>query len=525
MPYRPVVLAILDGWGVAPDSEGNAVTRAQTPNFSKLLKDYPTMTIYASGNEVGLLFGEMGNSEVGHLNIGAGRVYYQTCPRINKEISEGSFFTNRAFLSAIEKVKQNKSQLHLIGLVSSGNVHSSSDHLYALLELCKKQKLSKEVFVHVILDGRDCLYNSGRDFVKELMNKMAELKVGKIASLSGRFYAMDRDNRWDRCEKAYRAMAEGVADRYSDDPIKVIEESYAQKNYDEEFIPAVITKNNKPLTTVKNGDAAIFFNFRPDRARELTQAFVLPSFNKFTKEYLKDLFFVTMSEFEKELPVVVAYSPVVVHSCLAEVISKVGLKQFHIAETEKYAHVTFFLNGTIEEPFPGEDRFLVPSPKVPSYAQKPEMSAVEVTKELNKAIDSGKYDFIVVNFANPDMVGHTGDLQAGIKSCEVTDKCLGEVVEHALAHNGVVLVTADHGNVEEMINLQTGEIDKEHSTNPVPFIVVGKDFIGQAGSAGDPPEGDLSLMHPVGVLADVAPTILKLMGVELPQEMSGQPLV
>lgn len=525
MSYRPVVLAIMDGWGIAPDSEGNAVTRAQTPNFKKLLKDYPTMTVYASGNEVGLLFGEMGNSEVGHLNIGAGRVYYQTCPRINKEINDGTFFKNQALLSAIEKVKKNKSQLHLIGLVSSGNVHSSNDHLYALLELCKQQKLSKEVFLHVILDGRDCLYNSGRDFVAELMNKMSEMKVGQIASISGRYYAMDRDNRWDRCEKAYRAMSEGKADRMSDDPIKVIEEAYAQNNFDEEFVPAVITKNGAPVATVKNGDAAIFFNFRPDRARELTQAFVLPGFNKFSKVYLKDLFFVTMSEFEKELPVTVAYAPIVVHNCLAEVISKAGLKQFHIAETEKYAHVTFFLNGTIEDPFPGEDRFLIPSPKVPTYAQKPEMSAAEVTKEVNKAVDSEKYDFIVVNFANPDMVGHTGDLKAGIESCEVTDKCIGDLVEHTLAHNGVVLITADHGNVEEMINLQTGEIDKEHSTNPVPLIFVGKEYIGQAGPAGDPPEGDLSLMHPVGVLADVAPTILKLMGIPQPEEMTGQPLI
>lgn len=525
MSYRPVILAIMDGWGVAPDSEGNAITRAQTPNFKKLLADYPTMTIYASGNEVGLLFGEMGNSEVGHLNIGAGRVYYQTCPRINKEIAEGIFFKNQAFLSAIEKVKRNKSQLHLIGMVSPGNVHSSSDHLYALLQLCKQQKLSKEVFIHVILDGRDCLYNSGKDFVAELRNKMAEFRVGQIASISGRYYAMDRDNRWDRCEKAYRAMAEGKSDRMSDDPIKVIEDSYAQNNFDEEFIPAVITKKGIPVTTVKNGDAAIFFNFRADRARELTQAFVLPGFSKFSKEYLKDLFFVTMSEYEKELPVTVAFAPIVVHNCLAEVISKAGKKQFHIAETEKYAHVTFFLNGTIEEPFPGEDRLLVPSPKVPSYAQKPEMSVYEVSKELNKAIDGEKYDFIVVNFANPDMIGHTGDLEAGIKSCEAADDCLGSMVEHALAHSGVVVITADHGNVEEMVNLQTGEMDKEHSTNPVPFVVVGKDFLGQAGPAGDAPEGDLSLMHPVGVLADVAPTVLKLMGVEQPPEMTGQSLI
>lgn len=524
MPNRPVVLAIMDGWGIAPDSEGNAITRAQTPNFKKFLKDYPTMTIYASGNEVGLLFGEMGNSEVGHLNIGAGRVYYQTCPRINKEITDGSFFKNEAFLTAINAVKKNKTKLHLIGLVSSGNVHSSSEHLYALLDLCKREKL-QDVFIHVVLDGRDCLYNSGKDCVSELMNKMKEYKVGTIASLSGRYYALDRDNRWDRIEKAYKAMAEGTSERMSDDPIKMIEESYVQNNFDEEFVPGVITKNGKPVATVEDGDAAIFFNFRPDRARELTQAFVLPSFNKFEKKPIKDLCFVTMSEFEKDLPATVAYAPVVVHNCLAEVISQAGLKQFHIAETEKYAHVTFFLNGTIEDPFPGEERFLVPSPKVASYDLKPEMSANEVLKELNKAIDSEKYDFIIVNFANPDMVGHTGILKAGMKSCEVTDKCIGDLVDHVLSHNGVAVITADHGNVEEMLNLQTGEMDKEHSTNPVPLIIIGKEFLGQAGPTGDAPEGDLSLTHPVGVLADVAPTILKLMGVPQPSEMTGQPLI
>jgi len=515
----------MDGWGVAPVADGNAITKAQTPNFTKFLKNYPTMTIHASGNEVGLLFGEMGNSEVGHLNIGAGRVYYQSCPRINQEIESGAFFKNPALLSAIEKVKKNKSKLHLVGLVSSGNVHASNAHLYALLELCKKEKLTKNVFIHGILDGRDALYNSGKEFILELQQKMAALKIGQIASLSGRYFAMDRDNRWDRCEKAYRAIAEGKADRYAEDPIKAIDDAYAQKNYDEEFIPTVLTSKDKPLATVANGDAVIFFNFRPDRARELAQAFVVPSFNKFSKEYLNDLLFVTMTEYEKNLPATVAYAPIVVHNSLAEVISKAGLKQMHAAETEKYAHVTFFLNGTVEEPFTGEDRLLIPSAKVSSYDQKPEMSALEITKEVNKIIDSAKYDFIVLNLANADMVAHTGDLQAGIKACEVVDKCLGEIADHALAQNGVVVITADHGNAEEMANLQTTEIDKEHSTNPVPFIVIGKDFMGQAGPAGDAPEGDLSLMHPVGVLADVAPTILKLLGVPQPEDMTGQALI
>ncbi len=525
MSYKPVVLIIMDGWGIAPHVDGNAITKADTPNLNKFLKNYPTMTVHASGNEVGLMFGEMGNSEVGHLNIGAGRVYYQSCPRINRAIDDGSFFETPAFLQALERVKQNNSSLHLVGLVSSGNVHSSNQHLYALLELCKKQKLTKNVFIHAVLDGRDALYNSGKEFISELQQKISEIKVGKIATLSGRYFAMDRDNRWDRCEKAYRAIAEGKADRYSDDPLKAIDESYAQKNYDEEFIPTVLTSKNKPVATVGKDDAVIFFNFRPDRARELAEAFAVPSFNKFSKEYLKDLLVVTMTEYEKDLPVAVAFAPVVVHNSLAEVISKAGLKQIHVAETEKYAHVTFFLNGTVETPFPGEDRLLIPSARVASYDQKPEMSAPEITKEVNKIIDGGKYDFIVLNLANADMVGHTGDLQAGIKACEIIDKCLGEIIDHALAQNGAVAITADHGNAEEMKNLQTGEIDKEHSTNPVPFIIISKDFLGQAGPSGDPPEGDLSLMQPVGILADVAPTVLKLMGISQPEDMTGQALI
>lgn len=523
--YKPVVLIILDGWGVAPDSEGNAITQAQTPNFTKLLKNYPTMTLFASGTEVGLSFGEMGNSEVGHLNIGAGRVYYQTLPRINQAIASGAFFDNPAFKQAVEQIKKSTTNLHLLGVVSNGNVHASLEHLYALLEFCKKQKLSKEVFVHVILDGRDSLYNSGKFFVAALLKKMKELKVGQIASLLGRYYAMDRDNRWDRCAKAYRAIAEGQAERAGEDPLKLIEESYAAKNYDEEFIPSVITNKGQPLTTIKANDAVIFFNFRPDRARQLTKALVLPGFDKFERAYLKNLFFVTMSEYEKELPVVVAYPPIVIRNSLAETVSKAGLKQAHVAETEKFAHVTFFLNGTINDPFPGEDRALVSSPKVPSYDQKPEMSAPEVTKEVTKALDGGKYDLVVVNFANADMVGHTGDLAATKKGVEVIDKCLGEVVDHTLAHGGAAVITADHGNAEEVINLQTGEIDKEHSNNAVPLVIVSKDFMGQAGPSGDAPEGDLSLLQPVGMLSDVAPTVLSLMGLSQPEEMTGRPLI
>ncbi len=524
--YRPVVLVIFDGWGVAPKSEGNAITRARTPNFSSYLKNYPAMTLYASGNEVGLLFGEIGNSEVGHLNIGAGRIYYQSCPRINQSITDGSFFEQQSFLKAIDHAKKNGSNLHLIGMLSSGNVHASNEHLYALLELCKRSGLKKQVKVHIILDGRDCAYNLGAVFIKEALAKMASLQVGELATISGRFYAMDRDNRWQRVEKAYRAMAEGKSEKMATDAEKAILESYETKVYDEEFVPTVITnKKGKPVGDVHDGDAIIFANFRPDRARELTKAFVLPSFAGFERKRIEDLFFVTMTEYEKNIPAVVAYEPIVVHNCLAEVISKNNLKQFHVAETEKYGHVTFFLNGTVEDPFPGEERALVPSPKVGNYSEVPAMSSSGVAKEAVKAIDSEKYDFIVINFASPDMVAHTGNLPASIAACEAADAGFGEIVSHTLSHGGVAVMTADHGNAEELINLQTNEMDKEHSVNPVPCLIIGEDFKGEAGPGGDAPEGDLSLLTPVGVLADVAPTILKLLGIEQPPEMTGAPLI
>lgn len=524
MRPKPLVLAILDGWGIAPPGDGNAIAQAKTPHIDRFIREYPAMTLFASGNEVGLSFGEMGNSEVGHLNIGAGRVYYQTFPRINKSIADGSFFSVDALVKAAEHVKKHNSALHLLGLVSSGNVHASEDHLYALLDFAKQQKI-KKVFVHAVLDGRDATYNRGVDFIEKLKQKMKEVGVGAIATLSGRYYAMDRDNRWERVEKAYRAMAEGKADTYAVDPVQAVRASYDAGVYDEEFVPTVIGKEGVPVGRVFEKDAVIFFNFRPDRARQITKAFVLPSFPKFEREYIRDLFFVTLTEFEKELPVVIAFPPQVVEHCLAEVVSMAGLKQFHIAETEKYAHVTFFLNGTIEDPFPGEDRSIIPSPKVASYDQAPEMSAAEIAKEAVKIIDANTHDVIFLNFANADMVGHTGDLGATVHGCEAVDKALSEVADHTLAKGGVLLVTADHGNAEEVVNLQTGERDKEHSTNPVPFLIIGKEFQGQAGPAGDPPEGDLSLMPPVGMLADVAPTVLNLLGIEKPPEMTGRSLI
>lgn len=521
---KPLVLAICDGWGVAPDAEGNAIAQARTPNYDRFISEYPAMTLYASGNEVGLQFGEMGNSEVGHLNIGAGRVYYQTFPRINKSISDGTFFENEAFIQAANHVKNNKSSLHLVGLLSSGNVHASQDHLYALLDFAKRQKI-KNVYIHIFLDGRDTGEKTALMFISKLKEQIKNFKRGVIATVSGRFYGLDRDNRWERVELAYRAMADGISSEYYKNPEDAVNASYEQQIFDEQFVPVVIGQEGRPTATVDHNDAVIFFNFRPDRARELTQAFVLPGFSKFERVQKQNLFFVTMTEYEKETPVVVAFPPVVVTNCLAEVISKAGLKQFHVAETEKYAHVTFFLNGTVEDSFVGEDRKIIPSPKVASYDQAPEMSAQEITKEVVNAIESNRYDFIVLNYANADMVGHTGNFAATIQGVEEIDRGFGAIADHVLAKNGVFLITADHGNAEIELNLQTKEKNKEHSTNPVPLLVIGQQFQGQAGPAGDPPNGDLSLIHPVGMLADVAPTIISLLGLELPPEMTGRSLI
>jgi len=520
---KPVVLMILDGFGVAPDSEGNAITRAKMPNFHSYVAKYPTMTIRASGEEVGLSWGEMGNSEVGHLSIGAGRVYYQMFPRINRAVDSGVFLDNPAFLKAVNHAKKNNKALHLIGLVSAGRVHAMDAHCHVLLGLAQKHGLSK-VFVHAILDGRDTVYNAGIDFMESLVQRMDEFKIGKIASVSGRYFAMDRDNRWDRIEKAYNAMVLGQGE-FAEDPLEAIKASYTNEVYDEEFVPTVITENGQPVGSVQDGDAIIFFNFRPDRMRELTKAFVLPDFDKFKRKKLEGLVPVTMTQYEKGLPVDVAFPPDVIKHTLAEVVSEAGLTQLHIAETEKYAHVTFFMNGTREDPFPGEDRIIIPSPRVASYDKAPEMSAGKIADRVIKEIAAEKYDLIILNFANPDMVAHTGNLQASIKANEVVDVMMGKIVEAVVHKGGVVFLTADHGNAEELLNLRTNEMDKEHSTNPVPFMIIGKQFEGQSSIAGEVPDGDLSLMPPVGVLADVVPTILTVMNLPIPPEMSGQPLI
>ncbi|OGY44484.1 MAG: phosphoglycerate mutase (2,3-diphosphoglycerate-independent) [Candidatus Buchananbacteria bacterium RIFCSPHIGHO2_01_FULL_39_14] len=523
---KPVILAILDGFGIAPPSKGNGVTLAKKPVFDYLVATYPVMTLQASGEAVGLSWGEMGNSEVGHINLGSGKIVYQTLPRLNKSIENGSFFENKVLLKAVNQTKKNKSRLHLLGLVSNGGVHSHQNHLYALLDLCKKQGLT-EIYIHAILDGRDTKKDGGLDFINQLLAKINEVKVGKIASISGRYYAMDRDNHWDREEKAFNAIAAGKSPVKAEDPKKAISQSYQNNIFDEEFLPMVMTEGGKPVATIEDSDAVIFFNFRADRGRQLTATFSVPSFNKFkrAKNY-RNLFFATMTQYDKDLPVEVAFPPETIDQPLAKIIQDNNLTQLHVAETEKYAHVTFFFNGGKEDPFKGEDRILVPSPPVPSYDQKPEMSALEINTRLLPKIKEGKYDFVVINYANPDMVGHTGVIPATIKAVETVDKCLGELVNAVLGQGGICFVTADHGNAEELINLQTGEVDKEHSTNPVPFVIVGADWEGKSLTPGlDSVAGDLSILTPSGMLADIAPTILKVLGVPKPDEMTGAPLI
>lgn len=517
---QPAVLLILDGFGTAPPSRGNAIALAKTPVLDRLIASYPAMTLQASGDAVGLPWGEMGNSEVGHLTIGAGKVIYQDLPRVTRAIVDGSFFTNPAFLEAIAYVKRHHSRLHLLGMFSPAGVHSFDEHAYALLELCAKSKL-KDVFVHGILDGRDSPYNSGREFVDKLLRKMKTIGVGRLATIMGRFYAMDRDSHWDRIEAAYLALAAGTGPTATD-PLAAIEASYRQGVYDEQFVPTVLTSGGRPVATVDNHDAVIFFNFRSDRARQLTKAFVLPGFEKIRRPaYLKDVVFVTMTEYEKNLPVSIAFPPESITAPLAKVYSDAGLKQLHVAETEKYAHVTFFFNGGIETPFLNEERALVPSPSVPSYDQKPDMSARAITDRIVEGINSGQYGFIVANFANPDMIGHTGNIPATIRAVETVDTCIGQIVEAALGINGFVMITADHGNAEAKIDAQTGAVSKEHSANPVPLIVVGNDLPPEVLNRYRAPMRDLSALTPVGVLADVAPTLLGLAGLTPPADMTG----
>ena len=500
---KPLVLMILDGFGIAGDN-GNAIKAANTPNLDKLFASNPITQIGASGMDVGLPDGQMGNSEVGHTNIGAGRIVYQELTRITKSIKDGDFDNNEAFLKAMANVKANGSALHLMGLLSNGGVHSHNEHLYALLALAKKQGIEK-VYVHALLDGRDVPPSSGKDFVQELMDKMAEIGVGRVATVMGRYYAMDRDNRWERVGKAYAAMVYGEGE-HAACPVCAVENSYAAGVTDEFVVPTVID-GAQPVSA---NDSVIFFNFRPDRAREITRTFVDPDFNGFErKNGFFPLVYVCMTQYDKTMPNVdVAFKPQTLENTFGEYISNKGLTQLRIAETEKYAHVTFFFNGGVEKQYPGEDRILVNSPKVATYDLQPEMSAYEVTDKMVEAVKSGKYDVIILNFANCDMVGHTGVFEAARAAVEAVDTCVGRVADAVAEMQGTILLTADHGNADKMFE-DDGSPFTAHTTNPVPFCVIGYPCTLRTG----------------GKLADIAPTMLKILGLPQPAEMDGESLI
>ena len=503
MSKRPVLLCIMDGFGKNESTYGNAIAAAKKPNLDKIVSENPMTFIGASGLDVGLPYGQMGNSEVGHTNIGAGRVVYQELTRITKSIQDGDFFTNEALVGAMENCKKNSSALHLMGLMSDGGVHSHNTHLYGIMELAKRSGVDK-VYIHCFMDGRDVPPTSGKDYLAELYEKCDEIGVGEIATVMGRYYAMDRDNRWERVVKAYKAMTEGEGVKF-DCACKMMEESYANDVTDEFIVPAVSEK----AVPVKDNDSIVFFNFRPDRAREITRAFVDPEFSGFEREQLKGLYYVCMTQYDATMPNVhVAFKPESLENTFGEYISDKGLKQLRIAETEKYAHVTFFFNGGVEKQYPGEDRILVKSPAVATYDLQPEMSAYEVTDKLLAAIDSDKYDAIILNYANCDMVGHTGVFDAAVKAVEAVDTCVGKIVDAVAAKGGVTLITADHGNADKMYEAD-GSPFTAHTTNPVPFIVVGYPCELREG----------------GRLCDIAPTMLKIMGLEQPKEMTGVSII
>lgn len=506
---KPVALLILDGFGLRDETYGNAVAQAKKPNYDRLWNSYPHTTLQASGLAVGLPEGQMGNSEVGHLNIGAGRVVYQDLTRITKSIQEGEFFKNETLLGAINHCKEKGKKLHLFGLLSDGGVHSHINHLFAILELAKRESF-QEVYVHGFLDGRDVAPDSAVNYIEELQAKMKELGVGKIATVQGRYYAMDRDKRWERVEKAYRAMVYGDAPAYTD-PVKAVKESYEKSIMDEFVMPTVIVdEQGQPVAKVESEDAIIFFNFRPDRAIQTSQTFTNEDFRGFDRGEArpKNLYFVCLTHFSETVNGYVAYRPTNLDNTMGEVLSQNNLTQLRIAETEKYPHVTFFYNGGREQEFPGEKRILIPSPKVATYDLQPEMSAHQVTEAVLKEIEEDNFDAIILNFANCDMVGHSGKMEPTIKAVETVDECMGKVVEAIVAKGGVALITADHGNADLMLD-PDGRPITSHSTYPVPLIVTKEGITLREG----------------GVLADLSPTMLDILGVKQPVEMTGQTLI
>lgn len=511
MSSQRVVLLVLDGWGINTSREGNAIASAKTPVYTRVMREYPHAVLQASGEAVGLPEGQMGNSEVGHLNLGAGRIVYQDSTRISKAIRDGEFFHNRVLLSAMETVKKSGANLHLMGLLSDGGVHSRMDHILAMFDMVKAQGI-KNVFFHAFLDGRDTPPSSAIQYITQLEDHLARIGVGRIASVSGRYYAMDRDKRWERIQKAYEALVMGEGMR-KHSALDAVQESYEHHKTDEFVLPTVLLdeKTNKSVATIRDNDAVIFCNFRSDRAREITRALTDPEFTDFTRPHVPKLAsFVCLTTYDETFDLPVAFGPIRLTHILGEVLSESKIQQLRIAETEKYAHVTFFFNGGEEPPFPLEDRVLVPSPRdVPTYDKKPEMSAREITDKLVEQIASRHYGFILANYANPDMVGHTGVIDATIKAVEVIDECLGRVLTAAREEGMVVLITADHGNAEIMLDPSTGQPHTAHTTDPVPFIIVQKNI----------------QLRDAGILADVAPTVLDLMGVSIPAEMTGKSLI
>ncbi len=509
MKDKLTMLMILDGFGINKNKDGNAIELAKTPNIDKLKKRYPNTELYTSGLKVGLPEGQMGNSEVGHTNIGAGRIVYQELTKITKSIEDGDFFTNPEFIAAIENCKKYNSKLHILGLVSDGGVHSHIRHLYGLLEMAKRRDF-EDVYIHCFLDGRDTPPASAEGYISKLEDKIKEKGIGKIASISGRFYAMDRDKRWERIEKAYRALVYGEGIKASS-CIKAVEDSYQKEVFDEFVEPTVICNNENPIAKIEENDSVIFFNFRPDRARQITRTLVDENFNEFETKKL-NLFFVCFTNYDETIENVhIAFKKEELKNTFGEYISKNGYTQLRIAETEKYAHVTFFFNGGEEKQYPGEERILVPSPKVETYDMKPEMSAYEVTQKVLEAIKEDKFDSIILNFANTDMVGHTGNLDATIKAVETIDECIGKIVSLVEEKQGNLIITADHGNAEQMIDYKTGEPHTAHTTNPVPIFLISNN-------------DKLKIKHG-GKLADLAPTMLELMNLEKPEEMTGESLL
>lgn len=501
----PLALIIMDGYGISAETKGNAVVSARKPNIDTLMQKYSNTTIAASGLAVGLPKGQMGNSEVGHLNLGAGRVVYQDYTRISLAVEENKLRENPVLIDVMDKAGANPRKLHFLGLLSDGGVHSHNTHLYALLEMAKERGL-KEVYVQAVLDGRDVPPKSALTYFQELNSKMRGIGVGKVATIAGRYYTMDRDKRWERVEQAYRAMTEGKGYRAAT-PEQAVNDGYGRGESDEFLKPTIVDQQG----LIEDEDCIIFFNFRPDRAREITRAFVDPDFREFERANIK-VNFVCMTQYDATINAPVAFAPQNLGDTLGEIVSRSGLKQLRIAETEKYAHVTYFFNGGKEKPNPGEDRVLIPSPKVATYDLQPEMSAYQVTDAVVERIRSGEYKLIILNFANPDMVGHTGIYEAAVKAVEAVDACVGRVVEEILAQGGAVLLIADHGNAEKMIDLVTGQPHTAHTTNPVPFVLILDD-------------GKKHKLRAGGVLADLAPTILGLMGIPIPKAMTGTSLI